>query len=248
MATATTSAPEARPRISAVGRIIGALFNPRATFEDIARAPSWLAPIILYCILGLAVTAIFTQRVGWEKFMRERFERSSQWSQLSPEQQQARLEGAVKTAPIFGSVFVVVANFLFPVVVAGVLMGAFRIASGAELQYKACLGIVSHANMPLGVSGLLGVLVLFLKDPATVDLENLVGSNVAAFLDSDSPRWLLSLGSSLDLFSFWVIFLLSLGFSAASPKKVTMGKALGLIVPLWVLYVLGKTGLAAAFS
>lgn len=247
MTTSPTSAPE-EARIGAVGRLGGALFSPRPTFQDIARKPSWLSPVILYCVLALTVIAIFTQRVGWERFLREELERSAQFTQLPPDRQQARIEQAAKTAPIFGAVGAVVFNILGPVVVAGVLMAAFRTLSGAEVNYRACLGIVAHAYMPLGVSGLLAVVVLLLKDPETVDLKNLVSSNVAAFLGSDAPRWLQSLGSSLDLFSFWVIALLATGFSAASPKKIRVGSALGVVVAFWLLYVLAKAGLAAAFS
>ena len=89
---------------------------------------------------------------------------------------------------------------------------------------------------------------MFLKDPETVNLENLVGSNVGAFLSADSPRWLMRLGTSLDLFSFWTIFLLATGFAVADPKKVSLGKGLGIVIGTWAVYVCIRVGWAAAFS
>ena len=40
-------APVVEPaaKISPFGRIIGVLFSPKSTFEDIARKPSWILPV-----------------------------------------------------------------------------------------------------------------------------------------------------------------------------------------------------------
>ena len=54
----------------------------------------------------------------------------------------------------------------------------------------------------------------------------------------------MSLATSLDLFSIWLILLLAVGFSAAQPRKLTFGKALaGVLIP-WGIYVVGKAALA----
>src|SRR5712691_3248497 len=42
MATTPAPAPEPQASISPFGRIIGVLFSPKSTFEDIARKPSWV--------------------------------------------------------------------------------------------------------------------------------------------------------------------------------------------------------------
>ena len=41
---------------------------------------------------------------------------------------------------------------------------------------------------------------------------------------------------------------MAIGFSAADPKKISFGKALGTIVGVWLIYVVIKVGLTAAFS
>jgi hypothetical protein len=132
-------------------------------------------------------------------------------------------------------------------VVAGVLLGAVNLLAGASLNFKSSLGIVSYAYMPGVLGGLLGILVLFLKDPSTIDLENLVASNFAALLTSDTSKWLIALAKSFDLFVFWILLLLAAGFSAANPKKISMGKALGVVVGLWLVFVIVRVGLAAIF-
>jgi hypothetical protein len=98
------------------------------------------------------------------------------------------------------------------------------------------------------IAGLLGILVLFLKDPSTVDIQHLVATNAGAFLSDDAPKWQESLLSSLDLFTFWSMILMGMGYNAANPKKISFGKALGTIVVVWAIYVVCKVGIAAAFS
>ena len=119
---------------------------------------------------------------------------------------------------------------------------------GASLNYRTSLGIVSHAFSPGIISSVLFLLVLYLKPFGTVDLENPVATNVGALLAEGSAKWLQKLGSSLDIFSFWTLYLIALGFAAASPKKLTLGKSLGIAVAVWAIYVLVRVGWALAFS
>jgi hypothetical protein len=69
--------------------------------------------------------------------------------------------------------------------------------------------------------------------------------NVGAYLDPESPAALRALGSSIDLFSLWIIVLLAIGVSSAA-RKMRFGKAFMAIALPWALWVCAKTGLAAA--
>jgi hypothetical protein len=53
---------------------------------------------------------------------------------------------------------------------------------------------------------------------------------------------------SLDVFGLWAIALVAIGFSAADPKKVPIGKAFGIVGTVWVTLVLFFTMLAWMFS
>src|SRR5579859_2307310 len=97
MATTTAVAPEAPERhIGAFGRIIGALVNPRPTFEDIARKPSWLVPILVMTVISIVLSVAINQRVDWPQVVQQRIEKShfasQRLDQLPPEQRQANLE------------------------------------------------------------------------------------------------------------------------------------------------------------
>jgi hypothetical protein len=252
MASPVTPAPEAAPSVSSVGRIFGAIFSPKPTFESIARRPTWILPLVLLSLLSIVTIFIFGQRVGWRGFMIRQNQQNSrlqkQMDQMTPEQRDKMLDQQTKIAPIFGYGGAVLGLFIVAVIIAAVLMAALNLMSGGGIGFKTSLGIVAHSWVPGLIGGLLGILVLFLKDPSTIDLQHLVATNAGAFLSDDAPKWQESLLSSFDLFTFWSMILMGIGYSAVNPKKISFGKALGTIVVVWAIYVVCKVGLTAAFS
>lgn len=250
--SATTAAVPETPQMGAIARVFGAIVSPRATFADIARKPSWLAPILISIIISMAITTIFSHHVGWRAFMEKQDLQSrraqQQMAQMTPAQREHMLQLQMKVAPIIGYVFPVV---LFPIillVIAAIFMGIFNATSSAGLDFNTSFGIAAHAYVPFIIPGLLGILVLYLKPPDTVDLQNLVASNVGALLSNSAPKWLLAIGTSLDVFTFWVLGLMSFGYAVARPRKLKMGTTLAWVVGVWVVYVLIKAGLAAVFA
>ena len=252
MAATTSAAPQAPQSIGAFGRVIGAIINPRPTFEDIARKPSWLVPLLVLIILQCGITAIFGQRVGWRAFMEKQIAQNAsaqrRMEQLPPDQRQRIIDQQVKFAPIFGYVGVIVGVPVVSLIVAAIFMGIFNGISGAGLGFKTSFGIVAHSYMPGLIGALLGILILYVKPPDQIDIQNLVASNVGAVLSSDSAKWLQSLGGSLDIFSFWIIGLMAFGYSVARPKKISMSTGLTWIIIVWAVYVLCKVGLTAMLS
>lgn len=245
MASTPTPAPEA---IGTVGRMTGVLFSPKETFADIVRRPTWIAPVVVVCVLSIAVVALFGQRVGWRSTIEKQFANNSRIQQMTPEERQAALERGVKAAPYYGYVFSVLGAVIGVLLIAGIYLGMFNGMAGAELNFKAALGIVTHSWMPFVIQGLLAFPVIFLRDPSTIDVNHLVASNLGALLPIDSSKWLMSLGTSLDIFTFWTLYLLAVGFSVSNRKKISVGKALVLVLIPWVFFVCLKMGLAALFT
>ncbi len=246
--TPSTPAPEAPAEQNSIARLFGAIFNPKSTFESIVRRPTWLLPIVLGCIVFIAVVAAFGYRGGWESFMEKQDANSSRVQNMSPEARQSLIEKQVKIAPIFGYVEGVIVPFTSALAVAGVLLGAFTVMGTTKTDFKTSLGIVAFAGTPWLIHGLLGILIVFLKDPSTVDLQNMVASNPGAFLSGDAPKWLAALLGSIDIFSFWNMALLGIGFSATNPKKLSFGKAFGTVLAIWSFFIVLKVAAIAAFS
>lgn len=252
MAVTTAAVPEAPPSMGALARVVGAIVSPRATFQDIARRPGWLLPVILLIVCSCALTTVFTQRVGWRAFMEKQDLQSrraqQQMAQMTPQQKERMIQLQVKAAPIVGYVGGVIGFPISMLVIAAIFMGVFNATASAALDFKTSFSVVAHAWMPFLLATLLGILVLFLKPPDTVNLQNLVASNVAALLSNSAPRWLEAIGESLDIFTFWVLGLMAFGYSVSRAKKLGRGTALSWVVGVWVVYVLIKAGLVAIFS
>ena len=235
-----------------MGRIFGVIFSPKPTFESIVQRPTWILPLILVCLVSVTVVFVFSQRVGWRGFMERQNQTNArlqkQMESMTPDQREKMLETQTKSASIFGYVGVVLGTFIGALLVAAVLLAAFNLIAGAKIGFTTSLGIVAHSWVPGIIVGLLGILIIFLKDPSTVDIQHLVATNPGAFLSDDAPKWQESLLSSFDLFVFWYIILMSIGYSATNPKKISFGKAFGTVVGVWLFYVIVKVGFAAAFS
>ena len=248
MATTPTPAPTEQAQIGAMGRIIGALTSPRATFEDIVRKPSWIIPVVLLTVIAIIATVVMTQRIGWERIVTQSIDQSPRAAQMSPQQRQQAIEQGAKFGRIFAYAAAVLGNLVVVLIVAGIFLAAFNSIGGAGTNYKTSMGITSHAMLPGVIVGLLMILILFLKDPESVNIQNPVGSNLGALLSPETKPWLMSLAGSIDIFTIWTIILLGIGFSATNPKKISTGKGIGIVVGVWVIWLLIKVGWTAAFS
>ena len=248
--TASMPAPEAQsqPAINSIGRIIGVFFSPKATFEDIVRKPSWVLPVVLLTLFSIGVSFAINQRINWREFMSQQMEKSPQAANMSAEQKEQRIEGGAKFSPILTWTIGVCGPILFTLIVALAMWGAFNLLGGANTNFGTSYAITSHAALTGLVSSLLFILVLYLKPYGTVDLENPVATNLAAVLQDDSAKWLVALLKSFDIFTFWTLILLAIGFATTNPKKLKGSKAFTIAFSVWAVYVVCRVGSAWIFS
>ena len=248
MAT-VTSTPEQGPAGNPFGNAVKVLFSPSQTFRGIAVRPSWWAPIVMIAILSCLITYTYGKRAGWESFMRKEIEGSSRTAQLPAEQKERIIEQQTRYAPIIGYVFSVVGPLVAVLVVGGVFLLVFNFGMAAGLTAKQYFAAAAYGWMPEAVKGLLAFPVMFLKDPDMLDIRNLVATNLAAVMDGETTaKWLLRLGSSVDLFNIWNMALISIGISTMTKGKISFGKAFAGVLGLFLVWVLLATGWAAIFS
>ncbi len=251
MAT-TTSVPapdaQSQPAIGPTGRVFGVFFSPKLTFEDIVRKPSWVVPFVLLTLFSIGVTFAINQRINWRQFMTQQIEKSPRSANMSAEQKEQQIEGGAKVTPIFTWAIGVCGPIIFTLVVALAMWGAYNLLGGANTNFGTAFSITSHAALTGLVSSLLFILVLYLKPYGTVDLENPVATNLAAFLPDDSAKWLVALLKSIDIFTFWTLILLAIGFAATNPKKLKGSKAFTIAFSVWAVYVVCRVGGAWIFS
>src|SRR5579863_717630 len=223
MVTTATPAPEAPAPDSSnsFSRVFGVIFSPKSTFASIAARPTWILPVIISICLGLGFTFAIAKRIGWhdvvEKQMANNARAQKQMDQLPADQREQAINTQAKVTSISFYVGSVVAPFAGVLLFAAVFMGIFNAILGAQIRFKSALGVMSYAWIPQLILALFAILILFLKDPSTIDVQNIVASNPGAVLPEDSARWLVALLTSIDLFSFWTIITMAFGYSATDP-------------------------------
>jgi len=238
------SEPPPLSKMSEPARLAGVFFSPGKAFADIARRPRWWIPVILSAILSTVYLNAFTQRVGWESVIRPAMEKN-QSTQNMPVQQREQLIRTTAGLYKYVGYWSILISLLSVFIIAVILMFLFDTMMSAGIGLKRMMAIVAYAFLPMMIYTALSMVVLFLKDPDEFNLQNPLMFNVGAYLSTDAPAALRSLGSSIDLFSLWVIVLLAIGISAAA-HKISFGKALAGVALPWALYVCIKVGAAAA--
>ena len=250
MATTTAVSPEApAPEpMSGWARIVGVFFSPGATFADIARKPTWVLPVVLMTIFSIGVSITINQRVNWREYMAQKIEQSPRAANMTAEQKDAQIEGGAKITPIITYCFGAIGPIIFILFFTLITWGAFNLIGGANATFGQSLAINGHTAVIELIRSVLFVAVLFLKPPGTVDLENPVAVNLAAFLPDDSAKWLIAFGKSVDILTIWGLLLLAIGFTAVSPRKLKGGKAYTVAFMIWGLFLVLRVGFAFIFS
>jgi len=250
MATTPVPVPAAQPQaaISPVGRIVGIFFSPKATFEDIVRKPSWLLPIIVSTILAIVSTVVLNQRINWRDYILQQIDKSPRAAQLSTEQKEKQAEISAKftTYAVYGGG--VVGSVLLALIVGVAMMLAYNLLAGAGATFSQSFAIAAHAFLVGIVNTPIFLLVLLLRPPGTVDPENPVATNLAAFLPEESAKWLFSLCKSIDIFTIWMLVLLAIGFATVNPRKLKGSKSYVIAFSVWGIFVVVKVLWAFIFS
>lgn len=245
--------PEPQPSLSAISRIFGVFFNPKPTFADIARRPTWLAPMVVLILISIGLSVTLGQRTNWVEVSKDQIAKSKfaarSIDQLSDEQKDRVFQQAAERGKIIRYVRGFIGWPLLLLLSSAIYLGVFKLIGGARVDYGMAFAICTFAHLPLGLKELLAIPVNLLKDPNSIDPENFLASNPAALLaGSDLATWQMVPLAFLDIFGLWVLVLASIGFSAADPKKLPFGKALGLAFGVWAFFLVFFTGLAWIFS
>jgi len=242
--TATLTGPPPPPKVDHVGRLFGVFHSPGETFADIAKTPTILIPMLVVMVFTMATSQVVVRRIGLDNLVRQQIMKNPRAAEMSKAQMDAGVEMGVKIGTVttwLNPLFVAIGM----AAVAGILMLMANFVFGGTATYKQLMAVTAHSWVPTSVvGGILGMAVVFMKDPGDIDVENLLVTNLGVIISAETSKFLHRLATSMDLLSFWQIFLLATGISATS-SKVTFGKALTAVLIPWALYVLVVSGFAA---
>lgn len=235
--------------MSEISRISGILFEPGKTFEDIARRPTYILPMVLVIGVVLVMMTLFAQHVGWERFVRHQFETNPRMAQMDPAQRQRAMEMQIRFSPIVGYVGPLLGVPIVDLIWAALLLGIVKGIMGATVRFKQVFAVIAWSGIVGIISTILAIVVMFLKNPDDFNLQNPLVFNPGAMMDPlTSSKFVYSLATSLDLLWIWGLVLIGIGLKAAGGKSLSMGGAMTAVFLPWVIWTLGKAALAGVFA
>lgn len=228
------------PKTSGLGRLFGAFFEPSKVFAEISRKPSWVWPVVVLMVVSLAAQLVIAPRFDVEATVRE------QMAQSGRQMTQEQLDQAVA----FGGTFARIAMYASPVfvpllflILAGVYALGLRLAGGEASFGRLFSGVAHAVAPPMLVQSLLMIVVAVQRESLVQsDLENLVRSNVGAWLGPDTHKALVAAASVLDVFNLWQAILVVLALQIIG--KIKQSQAIGVVATVWVVWIVIKAGLA----
>jgi hypothetical protein len=239
-----TDAPGTVPAeapISPVSAVVGTFSRPSETFRRLVARPTWWLPLVLVLIATTVSWAVVAPKMDMDRTVRESIEKRAEKSgrTLAPEMIDRQVQMSKKMMPVFFAVAVAGSAVVF-FFAALVLLGSAK-AMGAEARYTQLLAIWGHAGLPSVLGAFLAIpIYLQLPDASLTQdaVQQVVKSNVGAFLDPSAPAALRAFASSLDIFSFAVLFFLVLGIRRL--PGLSKGAATAIPIVLWLVIVIGK--------
>jgi hypothetical protein len=237
--------PEDQAGQSFLSRFVGVFLSPGETFEDIVRKPDFLAPLIVAVLATVAVTETMLSKIGIERIMRTQIAQSSRGASMTPDQiDQAVAQGA-KIGATIAHISGVVAVPIIMLVIAAVGLGIVNLVFGSKTNFATAFSITCYANLVAILGAAIAIVMILFGDPEHFNPSNPVPTSLGFFVDAaHTPKPLVALASSIDLFSFWLMALLGIGFSAATRKQAKFVSVFLCFFGLWVVWVLIKMGLA----
>lgn len=240
-------------KMSAVARLGNIFMEPSRTLADVANRPTWVVPLIVSLLVGFIPYVIQPNRVDREARVRAAVERMAKFTSQDPKKLEETMLAQPETfyAKYQTILIGIPAGVAGILAVAGILLLAFLLM-GSQITFKRSLAAWCWSTLPPSILGsLLAIVFLYAKDPADLnplDPRANVISHLGFLVGEKSQPVLHSLLSSVDVFSFWSIYLLGVGYAAASMGNMTSKKATAVMIVLWVLYVMIKTGISGIFS
>jgi hypothetical protein len=229
--------PEPAPQ-SFFARLTGVWFSPGETFAEIGRAPRVLVPILVLMIMGSVTAYLIVDRIGVINVFRPGIEQSVASGRMSPEQGEQQLQ-AMSNGPM-----ATVIKVMFPVIglvqsliMALILVGLAKLITmlmGGDNSFKPLFSVSLFTLLGTGiVSTIILITVLYLKPPEEIDINNMLGSNLAALLTvavgkDGLPKFIMSLARWVDVFAIWMITLLAIGYGAVTKRMKPSGFGIAL--------------------
>jgi hypothetical protein len=240
------------PGLSQLKRLACAFVAPSLTFEDIRDGHrSWWMPFLVISLLSYLLFAVVSQRIGIDQTIQNQIRMSpaaqGQLSQATPEQ----IDRAQSFWRSFTQIMFVAGpavSLLCAALLSAIFLGTINFAFGGRASFVELIAVTYYAWLPQAVQLVMGMIVIWFQAPETFNIKNFAPTNPAALLldPATSGPALYAFASQIDIITIWTLVLFSIGVSTVAGVKRSSGFIT--VFGWWILYVIYKVGVAAAFS
>jgi len=243
--------PDEQPAGSFLSRALGVFISPGSAFEDIARKPGFLGPVIAIVIAAVTLFDTMYTKIGMETMTRLTLERSPFTSRMPPEQVEKAIHdsaGHLTRQLVITDVSIIIVTFVFLLIVSGVGLMIVNAILGGQAKFKTLFAVASYAQLPALLGYILGLAVILFGGTDNLDPQNPVPMNLAFFLNyKEVAKPLFALAGSVDIVVVWMVILIGIGMSKATGGKVKPLPITLCFVGALAIWIIGKVGLAAVF-
>ncbi len=240
-----------KPVLSEAQRIVLLFTAPSTTFAALQQKASWVKPFLVICALSLLFIGVIDKKIGFttitHNMMQSRPKELARIANLPPEAQQQAWDFAEKITKI-SSYATPVFILLIASIVSLVLWLVFLVMR-AQLTFGKMFSIFMYSSLPVGIvkTVLLLILVFAGRGAENFRLDNPIGSNLGFFLNlSETPKFIYSLASSIDLFTIWTAILIGIGVACLT--KVRRSTAIATVLSCWLIWAVIQGVFSQVFS
>ena len=248
---------EETARLGTFSRLIGTIFSPGETFQDINRKPDWIVPIIVAIIFAIGGGYIIKTRLNLdpEKIARQAIEQSLQQRGKSisdlTDQQKEGIEKQVQMSVKIQKVLPVLQAIFIPIFVAilSLVFWGAGVLLGGQTTFKKVFSVTAYAfAMVMSVcTVILNTLVAFLRNPEDINvLKGIAMTNPGMLMPDGTNKMLTALLGQIDVLNIWFLILITIGLAAVS-KNMRPSRAAVAVFGLWSIWLVVRVGLAAIF-
>lgn len=233
-------------------RVANIFTAPSKTFDDIKRGNrSWWLPFLLCVVIGSALWASATVKVGWrqaeENGLRMTPSQAERIESLPPDQRETQMRYGAIGQEIFwvlAPVWLLIFNFI----AAGLLLGTINFGFGGRASYGQVVAVSWYSGLPMLIKLVLGTIALWAgMAPESFLPGNPAGTNIGYFLDpTEISMALWTVLVFLDITGIWSVILTAKGLAKVAGTKPSTGYVA--VFGWWTLALLIQVGISVAMS
>lgn len=214
-------------------RAIGIITSPKATFEQVVKAPRAIGILALVALLtGVSASAFSLTEKGRQVQVDFSVQQMERFGVTVTDEMYAAMEKRSAYTPYTTVVSMFVFFPIFVLIVSAIFYAIFNAIMGGTAEFKQVMAVTSHAWMVPTLGAIFAGIMNFARGSISQSVANL--GMLLPMLKEGS--FVANLAGAVDLFQIWFVLTLSIGLGVLYKRK-TSSIATGLFIVYAIIAV-----------